>query len=586
MTVSTFPEPFLAIGERLSRSFAAIVLLVAAHFLFLAYFFSPAISTPDANGYMAQARLIAREGRTDIAVESPAQYVGDHWMVVGEGHYYGQYPPGLPAMIAVVFRPFGAYASLWVIPIMGSFSLIGLYLVAREWIGPGWALLASALMAVNPFANQHALGADSHTAVCFFLIWALYGLIRWERSRFPGWAAIVGVCLGVIPTIRYAETLFLVPFGVYVLFSPPRDARWWRSVISGLACASIPLVLLAIRNQGAFGAFWRTGYSVSGEQTGFGPGYFVRHVIPYLFLLLTMGVALIFPVGVKGMIELCKRPETRRQGRLLVALVLPITLLYMAYYWHADTHSMRFLLPTFALYTIAAVWLLRIRIETEPERAMKWIKILLGVTFLWGFPYSCFALNHLKHDNMMLAKVTRVIERNVEPGSVLIAQSGLQQHLDFLGDWRLAPEEAFDRRPRPERPLGPGGPDFGPPRQPVDRISPSERTRNFRKEIVRWVGQTHQVYWLTTETQLKKVQARLEPGADEFATVATVEVQGRRGPPPDDFAPGPRRKGWFGGPPPGGPPRGGPPGGGGPPARFEPPEDGKFVLVRWTIRES
>ena len=30
-------------------------------------------------------------------------------------------------------------------------------------------------MAVNPFANQHALCADLHTAVCFFLIWVLWG---------------------------------------------------------------------------------------------------------------------------------------------------------------------------------------------------------------------------------------------------------------------------------------------------------------------------------------------------------------------------------------------------------------------------
>ena len=71
--------------DRFSRSDAAIGLLVAGHFLFLALFFRPAISTPDANGYMAQARLIAREGRTDIVVESPVQYVGDHWMPVRRG---------------------------------------------------------------------------------------------------------------------------------------------------------------------------------------------------------------------------------------------------------------------------------------------------------------------------------------------------------------------------------------------------------------------------------------------------------------------------------------------------------------------
>ena len=118
-----------------SQGHAPIALLLGVHFLVLAFFFEPAISTPDANGYFAQARLIADEGRTDIAVESPSQYVGDHWMPVGEGHYYGQYPPGLPALLALVYRPLGPSASLWVIPLMGTLSLLALFLVARDWVG-------------------------------------------------------------------------------------------------------------------------------------------------------------------------------------------------------------------------------------------------------------------------------------------------------------------------------------------------------------------------------------------------------------------------------------------------------------------
>jgi len=94
MTVLTSPESRVLPGEGFSRGFTPIVILVVVHFLFLAFFVAPATSTPDANGYIAQARLIARQGRTDIVVESPAQYVGDHWMAVGEGRYYGQYPPG------------------------------------------------------------------------------------------------------------------------------------------------------------------------------------------------------------------------------------------------------------------------------------------------------------------------------------------------------------------------------------------------------------------------------------------------------------------------------------------------------------
>ncbi len=476
MSVLTGLTSRTVLVESLSPGLTPIVILLGAHFVFLAFFFAPAISTPDANGYMAQARLIAREARTDIEVESPAQYVGDHWMAVGEGKYYGQYPPGLPAMLALVFRPFGWYWTLWVLPAMGTLSLLGLYLVVRKWVGPGWALVAAGLMAANPVANRHALGADSHTAVSFFLIWALYGLIRWERTRWPGWAAVVGFCLGVIPSIRYAETLFLIPFAVYVAYTVPRNVPWWRSVLAALGCASVPLIALAVRNQHAFGAFWKTGYSVSGEQTGFGLGYFVRHAIPYLVMLVFMGVALVFPVGVMGLKELCQRPGTRRRGYLLVGLILPITLLYMAYYWNADSMSMRFLLPTFALYTIAAVWLLQLRSETEPERARKWASIVLAVTLLWGLTYSAVSLNHLKRDNIPIAEISRAVEQRVEAGSVLIAQSGLLQHLDFVGDWRLAPEEAFDRRAHVRPPMGPRGPGAERDSEPVEELPPTERS--------------------------------------------------------------------------------------------------------------
>lgn len=578
--------------DRFLRSDAAIGLLVVGHFLFLALFFRPAISTPDANGYMAQARLIAREGRTDIVVESPAQYVGDHWMPVAPGRYYGQYPPGLPALLAVIFRSLGASASLWVIPVMGSLALWGLYLVTRARVGPGWALLAAVLMAVNPYANQHALGADSHTAVCFFLIWALYALVRWDESRAPVWAALAGFCLGVIPSIRYPEALFLVPFVVYVALSPPYDGRWWRSVLLGSLSAGVPLAALAWRNQVAFGGFWRTGYSISGEQTGFSLVDFARHAVPYLVLLFVQGVFLVFVVGARGLTELCRRPETKRQGRLLVGLILPITLLYMAYYFST---SMRFLLPTFALYTIAAVWWLRLRAETEPQRARRWAMILLCLTLLWGLPYSIITLNRLKQDNDDLARVTRLVASRVEPGSVLIAQSGLQQHLDFLGDWRLAPEEAFDRSARPRHPMGPRrpGPEAGPgsvanaESDPEAPLTPAEHARAFRLNVAQWAGEDRPVYWLTTEDRLKAARPRLDP-SDTLTRVAEIEVPGRPGPPRPEFqakrqGPSPRRAflPFLPSPPP--PPgRGGRdrPGG---PARFEPPADGKFVLVRWRI---
>jgi len=134
-----------------------VFLLSIIHFVFLLAHFEPAISTPDAQGYFAQAKLIAKEGKTYLEPESILQYIGPHWLHTSENRYFTTFPPGFPAILAVIYEIFGPKATLLVNPLMVSLSLLGLFLVCRLWIGEGWALLAAALMAVNPFANEHAL---------------------------------------------------------------------------------------------------------------------------------------------------------------------------------------------------------------------------------------------------------------------------------------------------------------------------------------------------------------------------------------------------------------------------------------------
>lgn len=617
----------------------AIGLSLLVHFGFLALFFEPAISTPDANGYLAQARLIAENGRSDIVTESPAQYVGDHWMKVAEGHYYGQYPPGLPAVLAIVYKWVSPSASLWVIPLMGTLSLLALFLVVREWAGPVWGLSAAFLMFFNPYANAHAMGADSHTAVCFFLLWGLYGLVRWERSKAAGWAMLAGACLGMIPTIRYAEALFLLAAAVFVIMNW-RPADGFRSLAAGVLAAGVPIGILAIRNQRAFGAFWRTGYSVSGEQTGFALAYFVRYAIPYIVMLFGIGAFVVWIFGLRGMAKLTVDPRTRKRGILLILLTMPITLLYFAYYFPANPKNMRFFLPTFYIYAIAACCSLANEMTNDTSRAPKYARWMLILNLVWGLPFSIAELVPLKRDNGQLARITTELKREVKPGSILIAQRGIQQHLDFVGGWKLAPLEGFYRQPRPDRPLGPQmfpgrgrGPD-GPPgvepgqgsgmrpeAEPGLANARNERANAFRNELAAWADGQREIYIVTSAEDSKSLQDRFGD-RDTFVEKGVIQLETggfrRPGPqgfgPPDDFEAGgegrfrgdmEKRKeftkkgerGLFGrmfgppGPPPEfakngrGPMRKGGrgPGGGGGPPRFEPPADGKLAIIQWNL---
>ncbi|MCK4234316.1 hypothetical protein KAX75_07790, partial [candidate division WOR-3 bacterium] len=63
-------------------------LIILFHFVFLILHFRPAISTPDANGYFAQAKLIAKEGKTNLEPESILQYIGPHWLHRSDNHYF------------------------------------------------------------------------------------------------------------------------------------------------------------------------------------------------------------------------------------------------------------------------------------------------------------------------------------------------------------------------------------------------------------------------------------------------------------------------------------------------------------------
>ena len=99
-------------------------------------------------------------------------------------------------------------------------------------------------------------------------------------------------------------------------------------------------------------------------------------------------MGLLFPLGVLGMAGLCLSRGTRRTGLLFLLLVVPTTLLYMAYYWAPEgmaMGTMRFLLPTFACYVVAGVWALsRGLAHVSGFLRSALVILLLGFQGLWG----------------------------------------------------------------------------------------------------------------------------------------------------------------------------------------------------------
>ena len=319
--------------DRKTATRAGLAVLILAHFAFLMAYFEPAVINIDAAGYFSQARLIATEGRTWFVPESELQHIGIHWLKTEGGRYYCRYPFGLSLLQAIPFWLLGPTAAMLLNPLLASLTLLGFFLLCRWWVDDTWALYATGVMAINPVIDSRALIADSHTATAFMLVWGGYLLVRWSRSRSVGLAFLLGLVWGYIPTIRYAETIYGIGIAIFLLLHDPRDRQVRMGCIAAVAGAAIPLVALLTHNLVAFGGMLQTGYSLTKEQTGFGGTYFMRGVVPYIQGLHSEGVGLFFPLGIAGITAFCMDRGNRRAGALLAGLIVPVTVLYMSFYY-------------------------------------------------------------------------------------------------------------------------------------------------------------------------------------------------------------------------------------------------------------
>ncbi len=349
------------------------------------------------------------------------------------------------------------------------------------------------------------------------MIWALFLLFSWQKTYSPWWAFITGIFVGIIPTIRYPEILFCFAFGIFALLCFKPNKAFWHSLVAGVIGAAIPIGILCIHNQIAFGAFWKTGYTALSEQRLFGWNYFINNSLPFLSKLMTEGCGLLFALGVIGITILLTRRDTYKQGILFAGLVLPITLVYMSYFWKPDPQSMRYLLPTFYIYTITGVWLLYLVTKNHPLSAMISSAILILITISWGIPPSLQSMQHLKQHNGVLSKVTSQVEKHIEPGSILITNEGICQHLDFIGNWRLI--ATFILKPGLQ------------PRNieaclKYKNLTEEQIFNMFSYDVWKWAGKDRKVYLIANEEEIDAFKSRLL-ASDRLVTITEIEISTR-----------------------------------------------------------
>jgi 4-amino-4-deoxy-L-arabinose transferase-like glycosyltransferase len=225
----------------------------------------------DEVAFLFQARTIA-SGHVIAGAPSQPEFFSIPFVIVRDGHWFGKYPPGFPAVLAL-----GAWAGApWLVnPLAGALSVGLVYLAGRRLYGPGTGLLAAALLVSSPFFLLQAGSLMSHATS---LVWALLALLAFEsaRRRRSGWAALgCGVALGALLLSRSLTAVGIgLPVALWMLVDSARDRSRLRVYLPAVAGFVPFVVALLLYNQATTGDPLRSAYELwwPYDRIGFGDG--------------------------------------------------------------------------------------------------------------------------------------------------------------------------------------------------------------------------------------------------------------------------------------------------------------------------
>lgn len=126
----------------------------------------------------------------------------DHEFIVNNGKWFGMYTPGTSLLLSLgeIFK-----ITNYINPILGTFSIIVIFFLAKRLLQTNVALLTILLMLISPFFLLLSASYMSHTPALFFTALSLYLLTK--KAYF-----LSGVMLGLLFITRPFNSLLLAPF--------------------------------------------------------------------------------------------------------------------------------------------------------------------------------------------------------------------------------------------------------------------------------------------------------------------------------------------------------------------------------------
>jgi hypothetical protein len=287
-------------------------------------------------------------------------------MVDSNGRYYGQFPPGGPAMLALGVL-FGAP---WLVgPICGAVSVAAFWSYVRT-VEPQREVAVGAvlLFAIAPFAVFMSGSHMNHVPTLMWLLVAMAAMARVMKSDrpAPGLAVLNGFALGCAATIRPVDAFaFALPAGLWYLGNALGNRARWRDALASAIGVAIPIVAMMWVNANTTGepllfgyqVLWGRSHDLGFHRAPWGmahtPARGAELINLYFLRLQTYLYESSLPslVPFLGALFLTRRVD--RFDRYLLAAAALVLGLYFAYWHDGFIFGPRFVFP---LLPVLALW--------------------------------------------------------------------------------------------------------------------------------------------------------------------------------------------------------------------------------------
>jgi hypothetical protein len=386
---------------------------------------------------LVQAKIFA-SGRLWVPVSAHPEFYSVLNMVDANGRYYGQFPPGGPAMLTLGVL----IKAPWLVgPVCGAISVAAFWAYLRVAEGRREVRVGAVVVfAVAPFAVFMSGSHMNHVPTLMWLIIAMAAMARamTATKNTAVFAFVNGVALGCAATIRPVDALaFALPAGVWYLYSALGDrARWREALASGIGVA-LPLCAMMWVNMRTTGSPLLFGYQVlwgKSHDLGFHrapwgmshtPARGAELINLYFLRLQTYLFETSIPslVPFLGALYLTRRVD--RFDRYLIAASVLLLTLYFGYWHDGFIFGPRFvfpLLPLLALWTARFPSLVRERFGNGLGYRVTWYSVGVGCLLALGVSIPARVREYAHSFVPMRLDYTQAARRGGVDGSLIFVR--------------------------------------------------------------------------------------------------------------------------------------------------------------------